>query len=62
MKLSRAEAKRMHEVDQLVALERRLTVDEREFVLKHYQEGARCDNSALGAFFTPQGLGSVYIR
>ncbi|MBN3507184.1 methyltransferase [Burkholderia cenocepacia] len=56
MKLSRAEAKKLQEVDELVALERRLTVEEREFVLEHYQEGARCDNAALGAFFTPQSL------
>lgn len=56
MKLTRAETKKMQEVEQLLALERRLTDDEREFVLEHYQEGANRNNAAMGAFFTPWGL------
>ncbi|WP_063904857.1 methyltransferase [Burkholderia ubonensis] len=56
MKLTRAQTKKMQEVEQLIALERRLTDDERLFVLEHYQEGANCDNAAMGAFFTPGGL------
>ncbi|VVE56899.1 hypothetical protein PAQ31011_05156 [Pandoraea aquatica] len=56
MKMTRQQAKQMAEVEQLVALERRLTVDERMFVLEHYQEGAHTDNAAIGAFFTPYGL------
>ncbi|MDN4571909.1 methyltransferase [Pandoraea cepalis] len=46
----------MAEVEKLVALERRLSMDERMFVLEHYQEGAHTDNAAIGAFFTPCGL------
>ena len=56
MKLSRAQTKKMQEVEQLIALERRLTDDERLFVFEHYQEGASSNNAALGAFFTPWGL------
>ncbi|MGR9587125.1 methyltransferase [Pandoraea sputorum] len=56
MKMTRQQAKQMAEVEKLVALERRLTMDERMFVLEHYQEGAHTDNAAIGAFFTPSGL------
>ncbi|MDN8102631.1 methyltransferase [Burkholderia multivorans] len=56
MKMTREQAKKMQEVEQLIALERRLTVAEREFVLEHYQEGANHDNARMGAFFTPIGL------
>jgi predicted RNA methylase len=56
MKMTRAQTKAMQEVEQLIALERRLTDSEREFVLEHYQEGATRDNAAIGAFFTPIGL------
>jgi predicted RNA methylase len=56
MKLTRGQTQKMQEVEQLLALERRLTDDEREFVLEHYQEGANRNNAAMGAFFTPIGL------
>jgi predicted RNA methylase len=56
MKMTRQQARQMAEVEKLVALERRLTTDERMFVLEHYQEGAHTDNAAIGAFFTPYGL------
>ncbi|SAL75103.1 hypothetical protein AWB69_09279 [Caballeronia udeis] len=56
MKLTKAQTKAMAEVNRLVALDRRLTEDERLFVLENFQEGANHDNSAMGAFFTPWGL------
>jgi hypothetical protein len=45
----------MAAMEKLVALERRLTVDERMFPLAHYQEGAHTDNAAIGASFVPYG-------
>ncbi|CAE6843257.1 hypothetical protein [Paraburkholderia aspalathi] len=56
MKLTKAQTKLMTEVNKLVALDRRLTEDERLFVLENFQEGATHDNGAMGAFFTPWGL------
>ena len=56
MKLTKAQAKAMTEIDRLVSLERRLTHDERLFILHNYQEGAGQLNSLTGAFFTPTGL------
>lgn len=53
-KLTKQDAKLHAEAEALVALERDLTEDEREFVLDHWQESqvARLD----GAFFTPAPL------
>lgn len=56
MKLTRAQIKKMQEIEQLLAVDRRLTTEERQFVLEHYQEGANNNNAAVGAFFTPQRL------
>jgi predicted RNA methylase len=56
MKLTKAQTKVMTEVNKLVALDRRLTEDERLFVLENFQEGATHDSGAMGAFFTPWGL------
>jgi predicted RNA methylase len=56
MKLTKAQTKLMTEVNKLVAVDRRLTEDERLFVLENFQEGATHDNGAMGAFFTPWGL------
>ncbi|WP_176329009.1 methyltransferase [Burkholderia vietnamiensis] len=56
MKLTKAQAKAMIEVERLVALDRRLTMEEREFVLENYQESAGGNNALAGAFFTPTGL------
>lgn len=56
MKLTQAQTRDMAEVERLVALDRRLKDDEREYVLDHYQEGATQNNTAIGAFFTPQRL------
>lgn len=60
MKMTRAQTKLMQEVEKLVALDRRLSDDEREFVLEHYQEGANRNNAAMGAFFTPIGLANDF--
>lgn len=53
-KLTKAEAKLHQQAEALVALDRDLTEDEREFILDHWQESqaARLD----GAFFTPATL------
>ncbi|CAG9236895.1 conserved hypothetical protein [Paraburkholderia tropica] len=56
MKLSKAQAKAMIEVNRLVALDRALSLDERMFVLENYQESTGGNNTLLGAFFTPQQL------
>lgn len=40
----------------LVRAGRRLTLDEREFVLENFHEGATNMNGQAGAFFTPSGL------
>lgn len=56
MKLTKAQQKDMQQVERLIALDRPLTTEEREFVLEHYQEGANQDNAAIGAFFTPLKL------
>lgn len=56
MKLTKAHAKAMIEVNRLVSLDRALTLEEREFILENYQESTGGDNVLLGAFFTPQSL------
>ncbi|MCX4152339.1 MULTISPECIES: methyltransferase [Paraburkholderia] len=56
MKLTKAQTRAMSEVNKLVALERRLTDDERSFVLENYHPGATSNNAEIGAFFTPSDL------
>jgi hypothetical protein len=56
MKLSKPQIKAHNEAMRLVDLERRLTCDEKEFILENFHEGALHINSAAGAFFTPRGL------
>lgn len=56
MKLTKAQTRAMSEVNQLVALDRRLTDDERQFVLDNYHPGATSNNAEIGAFFTPSDL------
>lgn len=58
MKLTKAQAKLHNEALGLVeaSASRRLTPDERVFVLEHYHEGATHMNGQAGAFFTPLGL------
>lgn len=56
MKISKALAKKHTEALRLVRAGRPLTLDEREFVLEHFHEGAEHMNALAGAFFTPLGL------
>jgi Methyltransferase small domain len=60
MKLTKAQAKAMIEVNRLVALDRRLTDEERQFVLDNYQESTGGNNALAGAFFTPSGLANDF--
>lgn len=54
-RLSKAQIAKHREAEELLKLDR-LTDDQREFVLTHWQESARHVNSAAGAFFTPNTL------
>ena len=51
-KLTKAEVKEHARACDLLEKDS-LTVDEREFVIRHWQESARHTNSSAGAFFTP---------
>lgn len=55
-KLTKPQIKAHNEAEALVACNRDLTGDEREFILDNWQESANHVNSAAGAFFTPRGL------
>lgn len=55
-KVPKAQAKKHREAMTLVRSGRALSLDEREFVLEHFHEGAEHMNSLAGAFFTPDGL------
>lgn len=54
-RLSKAQIKAHQQAVELLAQDR-LSDDDREFVLDHWQESANHVNSAAGAFFTPSGL------
>lgn len=54
-RLSKAQAKLHQQAVALLAKDV-LSLDEREFVLNHWQESANHINSVAGAFFTPVGL------
>lgn len=54
-KLSRAEIKQHQAACELLAKDH-LTLDEREFVIENWNEGAEHMNAQAGAFFTPLGL------
>ncbi|HRE87519.1 MAG TPA: methyltransferase [Myxococcota bacterium] len=58
MKITKAQAKLHNEALGLVeaSSSRRLTLDERAFIVEHYHEGATHMNGLAGAFFTPPGL------
>lgn len=56
MKPTKEQAKLHREAAALVALDRDLTEDEKEFVLRHWQAGTTGVNSLDGAFFTPLGM------
>lgn len=55
-KLSKAQAKLHQQACDLAALDRPLTLDEREFIINNWQESASHINSAAAAFFTPLEL------
>lgn len=55
-KLSKIQAKKHKEALALVRSKRPLTLDERDFVIENYHEGAEHMNGLVGAFFTPEGL------
>ncbi len=55
-KIPKRLAKAHKEALALARCGRRLTTDEREFVLTNFHEGAEHMNSLAGAFFTPVGL------
>jgi Methyltransferase small domain len=55
-KLSKQAAKLHNEAVALARCGRRLTCDEREFVVENFHEGAEHMNGLAGAFFTPPGL------
>lgn len=55
-KLSKEASKRHKQALDLVRSDKHLTMEDRYFILKHYQEGAASMNSLTGAFFTPEGL------
>lgn len=54
--LTNDEAHAHHMARQLVALRRDLTMEEREFVLTNWHQGANPTGRLDGAFFTPEGL------
>lgn len=54
-KLTRAQRK-AHDEAEAILTKDRLTDDEREFVFRHWHEGANHINGASGAFFTPFDL------
>ncbi|MES1926547.1 methyltransferase [Salinisphaera sp. T31B1] len=56
MKLSKRQIKDHAQIMDMVETDRRLTEDEKVFVLDHFHEGATHINSSAGAFFTPRGL------
>ncbi len=59
-KLTKPQIKAHGEACALVDCGRRLTDDEKEFILDNWQESAAHINSAAGAFFTPRSLASDF--
>lgn len=58
-KLTKAQAKAHRAACDLLTKEK-LTLDDRWFVIEHWQESATHINSVAGAFFTPPGLASDF--
>lgn len=56
MKLTKQEARAHRAAAALIAADRTLTREEREYVLDHWHEGAEHDQSAEGAFASPREL------
>lgn len=59
-KLTKPQIKAHKEAEALIECGRRLTDDEKEFVLDNWQEAATHINSAVGAFFTPRALAADF--
>ena len=55
-KISKEAAKRHKQALDLVHSDKRLTLDDRFFILENFHEGATQLNGLAGAFFTPEGL------
>jgi hypothetical protein len=55
-KISKEAAKRHKQALDLVHSDKRLTLDDRFFILENFHEGATNMNGLAGAFFTPEGL------
>lgn len=55
-RLSKEAAKAHEKAAALVALDRDLTEDEKDYVLDNWQEAATATHNLDGAFFTPEGL------
>ncbi|MFJ3109954.1 methyltransferase [Pseudomonas putida] len=55
-KLSKVAAKLHQQALDLVHSDKRLTLDDRYFILEHFHESATNMNGLAGAFFTPEGL------
>ncbi|MDD4971883.1 MAG: methyltransferase [Paludibacter sp.] len=56
MKLTKPQIKAHNQVMELVHSDKKLTEDEKYFILDNFQEGALHINSQAGAFFTPRML------
>lgn len=55
-KISKEAAKKHKQALDLVHSDKRLTLDDRYFILENFHEGATNMNGLAGAFFTPEGL------
>lgn len=55
-KLTKQQATYHQHAEDLLAADRELAEDEKQFVLDHWQESATSRNALDGAFFTPRGL------
>jgi hypothetical protein len=55
-KISKNSAKRHNQALDLVRSDKRLTEEDRFFILENFHEGATNMNGLAGAFFTPEGL------
>lgn len=55
-KIPKEAAKRHNQALDLVKSDKRLSLDDRLFILENFHEGATNMNGLAGAFFTPEGL------
>jgi len=56
MKLSKQDIKKQNTINKLLNLDRTLTIDERVFIYKNFNEGAITEVGYSGTFFTPFNL------